>query len=92
MEELVMSEVKQNVKVFEILEELVDDLTKKVSSKVKLHNVKNLFSYFATILTLVLFVHCCSHIVNDFLYERRQPIRLSLSSLFISVFVRKSRR
>ena len=82
IEEIVMLEVKQNVKLFDSLDELVDDLTKAVSSNVKLDNVKKLFSRFSFVVTLILFVF----VSYNLLFESNIIAKLVSSS---TVFVRK---
>lgn len=48
-----MLRLKRDVEVFENLEDLVDDVSRKFSPNVKLYNVKNLFSYFCIFLLLI---------------------------------------
>lgn len=53
MREMLMFHAKQNVKVYETMDDYV---SQKFSPNVKLENVENLFVYFGAFLTLVLFV------------------------------------
>ena len=77
IDDMVMVDAKQNLKLFEDLEDLVDNLSKVVSSNVEFHNVKKLFGYFSSLLIAALLVF----LANDFLSIRRQAISRKLVRL-----------
>ena len=82
-----MLDTKQNVKMFETLDDLVDDLTRQASPNVKLHNVENLFANFGALLLFVLFVFNTNRLRFA---ERRQRLAslLALTTAFARDLVR----
>ena len=62
-----MIRTKKSVKVYETLEDLVDDLTRRISPNIKLDNVKWLFFYFGCFLTLFVVVF-----VMDILFKQHK--------------------
>lgn len=53
LNEMLILRAKQNVEVYQNLDDFVNDATSKFSSKVQLYNVKNLFFSFGGFFTLV---------------------------------------
>lgn len=66
--EVCMLKLKQNVEVYETLEDFVGDISRKASPNVKLHNLKKTLFYFSGSLTLVSFLF----IINIVLLKWRQ--------------------
>ena len=69
-----------NVKVYETIDDYVEEVTQKYSPNVKLENVRNLFIYFVAVLILILFLF----IIDVFLLKRLRKIKRRL--------VRRSKR
>ena len=72
--EIFFHRVRQNVNLYQSLEELVSDATSKVNPNVKMDNVLNLFLYFGGFLVLVLFLF----IVEKFLFKQLQTVSFKL--------------
>ena len=62
--------IRQNIKIFETLDDFIQDMSQAVSPNVKLENVEVLFFTFGGILMTVLFVF----VVNVFLLKQLQAI------------------
>lgn len=69
-----MLRVKRNLEVYETLEDLVKDISRKVSPNVKLYNIQNLFFYFGGFFTLFSLMF----IVDVFLFRLLRKIHRKL--------------
>lgn len=81
-----MHYAQRNVEIYETIEDLVDDIQRKVSPDVKLENTKNLYFYFFYFLVLVWLVF----FGDTFLFKRLQKIYRKLVRYF-ALLVQKTK-
>ena len=56
MKQILVNRVKQNIEVYDALQDYIDAVSRKFSPNVKLDNIQNLFLIFGGFLGFVLFV------------------------------------
>lgn len=78
MSEMLMMHAKRNVKVYEELQDLVEDVTRKASTNVRLDNIENLFLYFGSFYILIFL----AFLGEAFLFEGLRAINHKLVRYF----------
>ena len=72
---MLLQYAKRNVEVYESIEDLMDDVQRKVSPDVKLENTRNLYFYFVGFLLFV----CLAFVVDIFWFKQLQTIHRKLA-------------
>ena len=87
-----MRRLKRNVVVFENLEDLVDEASKKFSPNVKLYNIKNLFAYFCVFWLLISILFTLHVLVLWQLQKINHNLFMLLGFRFLAIAANTNRR